>query len=237
MGKSLDFGTKRFFMFDMDGTLADSMWLWDDFLEIFLESYQKKIDMEARKMFEELPLRKSAEYVAKRFGLPLSGEDIFREWTTEIQYKYWKELCLKQGAGQYLHYLKENGKKIALVTANHRELAEGFLDHHDVLRLFDVLVCGDQMEIDKSDPEYYRYALQCVGGAAENAVLFEDTYAALRTAKKIPVDTVIVEDLSARQDRNALMEKADLYIRHFEHKSLYSFTREPNDLPINYRYF
>ena len=38
MGKSLDFGAKRFFMFDMDGTLADSMWLWEDFLEIFLES-------------------------------------------------------------------------------------------------------------------------------------------------------------------------------------------------------
>lgn len=237
MGKSLDFGAKRFFMFDMDGTLADSMWLWEDFLEIFLESYQKKIDMEARRKFDGLPLRESAEYVAKRYGLPLSGEEIFREWTIEIQYKYWKELCLKQGAGQYLHYLKENGKKIALVTANHRELAEGFLDHHDVLRLFDVLVCGDQMETDKSDPEYYRYALRCMGGAAEDAVLFEDTYAALRTAKKIPVDTVIVEDFSARQDRDALMEKADLYIRHFEDKSLYSYTREPNDLPIDYRYF
>lgn len=221
MVQSLDFAVKNFFLFDMDGTLADSMWLWDNFLGTFLESYKKKGDAEAKIKFDTLPLRESAEYIAKRYSLPLSGEDIFREWTAEIQYKYWKELGLKQGARQYLHYLKEKGKKIALVTANHRELAEGLLDHHDVLRLFDVLVCGDQMETDKSDPEYYRYALRRMGGTAEYAVLFEDTFAALRTARRVPVDTVIIEDFSARQDRDDLMEKADLYIRDFKDSRLY----------------
>lgn len=221
MGKSLDFRTKHFFMFDMDGTLADSTWLWDCFLGEFLERYHKKEDMEARKIFDTLPLKESAGYVAKRYGLPLSGEEIFREWTARIRCKYRSGLCMKQGAVRYLHYLKGSRKGIALVTANHRELAEGFLACHDVLGLFDVLVCGDQMETDKSDPEYYQYALRCMGGAAEHAVLFEDTYAALQTAGKVPVDTVIVEDFSARQDRAALMEKADLYIRDFEDSRLY----------------
>ena len=221
MGKSLDFRTKHFFMFDMDGTLADSMWLWDNFLGTFLEKYKKKEDVQSKIKFDTLPLRESAEYVTKRYGLPLSGEETFREWTAEIRCKYRGELGLKQGAFRYLHYLKEHGKKIALVTANHRELAEGFLEHHDMLSLFDVLVCGDQMEMDKSDPEYYRYALRCLGGAAEHTVLFEDTYAALKTAGKVPVDTVIVEDYSARQDRDALVEKADLYIRDFEDSRLY----------------
>lgn len=73
MGKSLDFGAKDFFMFDMDGTLADSMWLWDNFFGTFLGKYIKKEDVQSKIKFDTLPLRETAEYVAKRYGLPLSG--------------------------------------------------------------------------------------------------------------------------------------------------------------------
>lgn len=134
---------------------------------------------------------------------------------------YQKEIRLKQGAAKYLSYLKSSGKKIALVTANNKELAEGCMGNNHVLELFDALVCGDEMAIDKSDPEYYRYALRQIGGRTEEAVLFEDTYKTLMTAKRVPIDTVIVEDLSSKSDKDVLMDRADLYIEDFDDRILY----------------
>ncbi len=217
----MDFSHKQYFLFDMDGTLADSMWLWDSFLKTFLESYQKEIDAEAQNKFDNLPLKDSAEYIALRYGLPLSGKAVFRQWTTEIRHMYQKEIPLKQGAAKYLYYLKSSGKKTALVTANNTELAVGCMGNNHVLELFDALVCGDQMAMDKSDPEYYRYALRQIGGRAEEAVLFEDTYKTLIAAKKVPIDTVIVEDISSKTDKNMLMDRADLYIKNFDDQILY----------------
>lgn len=217
----MDFSRKQYFLFDMDGTLADSMWLWDSFLKTFLERYQKETDAEAQDKFDNLPLKDSAEYIALRYGLPLSGEAVFRQWTTEIRHMYQKEIPLKQGAAKYLYYLKSSGKKTALVTFNNKELAVGCMGNNHVLELFDALVCGDEMAIDKSDPEYYRYALRQIGGRAEEAVLFEDTYKTLMTAKKVLIDTVIVEDSSSKSDKDILMIKADLYIKNFENQILY----------------
>lgn len=68
----MDFSRRQYFLFDMDGTLADSMWLWDSFLKTFLERYQKEIDAEAQDKFDNQPLKDSAEYIALRYGLPLS---------------------------------------------------------------------------------------------------------------------------------------------------------------------
>lgn len=223
MGRMIDFSRKQFFLFDMDGTLADSMWLWDGFLDNFLTRFQKNADAEAQRIFDRKPLMESAEYIAWRYNIPLSGETIFKLWTEEILDKYQREILLKKGAAKYLHYLKNNGKRLILVTANHRELAVECLKNNHVLGLFDMLVCGDEMEMDKFDPEYYIFALRQMSGNADRAVLFEDTYTALRTAKQIPIDTVIIEDVSAKADRTILMDKADLYIHNFEEQILYEF--------------
>lgn len=216
MDRTIDFSRKQYFLFDMDGTLADSTWLWDGFLENFLTKFQEKADAEAQHIFDSKSLVESAEYIARRYNIPLSGKTVFNVWTEEILNNYQNEIRLKKGAANYLDYLKSNGKSLALVTANHRDLAVGCLKNNHVLGLFDLLVCGDEMEVDKSDPEYYRFAIRQISGNAERAVLFEDTRTALMTAKQIPIDTVIMEDVSAKSDRDFLMDKADLYIRDFE---------------------
>lgn len=221
MGKKIEFSAKRYFLFDMDGTLVDSVWLWDGFLQKYLQKYHKETDIKAQEMFDNQTLRNSAEYVAVQYGLPLSGDAVFSQWKEEIRGIYQKRIRLKRGAGRYLYDLKNSGKKIALVTANHRELAEGCMKSNGIMELFDALICGDEMETDKSDPEYYKAALSRLGGRADKAVLFEDTYKTLMTARKVPIDTVIVEDLSSRREKQILMENADLYIRDFCDEALY----------------
>lgn len=144
---------------------VDSMWLWDGFLKRFLAGYERESDEEAEMKFDCLPLKESANYIAWRYDLHLSGEEVFARWTEEIEHQYRKKLILKRGAKTYLRYLKERGKRIALVTANHRNLAMECMRNNQVLELFDLIVCGDQMETDKSDPEYYRYALRQMGGS------------------------------------------------------------------------
>ena len=212
---------RRYFLFDMDGTLVDSTWLWDTYLNRFLSRYQFSADTEAQRQFDTLPLRESASYIAGRYGLPVNGTQVFTLWTTEIETIYRTELKLKPGVERYLRFLKDRGKKLALATVNHENLALACLESNHILHLFDAVFCGDHTELDKSDPAFYLQAMERIGADAERTLLFEDTLSAVVTARKIPLDTVVVEDQSSKKGRKELMERAALYLKDFESPLLY----------------
>ena len=218
---ALSIAQKQYFLFDMDGTLVDSTWLWDTYLNTFLVRYQCSADAEARQQFDILPLRESAEYIAKRYALPMNGMQTFSLWSSEIEVIYRTKLKLKPGAEKYLRFLKDRGKKLALATVNHENLALACLENNQILHLFDAVFCGDHTELDKSDPAFYLQAMAQIGAEAEKTLLFEDTLSAVLTAGKIPLDTIVIEDQASIKNRPELMKQAVLYIKNFESPLLY----------------
>ncbi|HIV86269.1 MAG TPA: HAD family phosphatase [Candidatus Monoglobus merdigallinarum] len=215
MDTLLDLNSKQNFIFDLDGTLIDSMWIWDNLLIDFLAQYGYETPNALLSEVAYMSLEQSARRVSELYRLPLSPKEILGAWTDMIYDSYASKITLKPGVFEYLNLLKRQGKKIALATANSAELTAACLKNNGILGCFDVFTYVDEVGAGKSSPKVYLECLRRMNADPADTVLFEDILEALNTAKSIPLDVVIVEDLSAENDKPALMKKADLYIRSF----------------------
>ena len=215
INKSIDFDQKQNFIFDMDGTLVDSMYVWDNLMEDFLKRHGYETPPALQREVASMSLKQSSALVSEMFDLGLSANEIYEEWRGMIYDGYAHSIKAKPGAKEYLEMIKNQGKSIALATANARELTEVCLKNNGMLEYFDVLVFADDVGKGKSSPDIYIETMRQIGAETENTVLFEDILEALNTARKIGLDVVIAADAASASDREELQKSADIYITNF----------------------
>ena len=126
---------KEAVIFDLDGTITDSMWVWADIDRTFFE--QRKIPMPPtlNKEIEGMSFTETAEYFIRTFQLPETVEELKDIWNRIALDKYAHETPLKPGAGEILKYLKEHHIKTGIATSNSRLLLDVFLKERDLERL------------------------------------------------------------------------------------------------------
>ena len=112
-------------IFDLDGTLVDSMWMWED-IDIDYLGLQKAI--------EGMSFTETAVYFKERFGLPDSIEEIKEAWIAMSLEKYEKEVPLKPGAREFLEELAARGIPAGIATSNGREMVSAVLKSLDSVR-------------------------------------------------------------------------------------------------------
>ncbi len=179
-------------LFDFDGTLADSMWMWDRLLLDFLKNHNLPVDEKILNDVCHMSMTQSAPYVKERYNLSLTAEEIFDIWMEMAYRAYAEEICLKPGAEEYLRKLKKDGVKLAIVTACDPKLLTACLEHNGVCSLFDTIVYTDDVGKGKNFPDIYIEALRRLGTKAEQSMLFEDIPIALKVGKSIGLQTVAV---------------------------------------------
>lgn len=201
-------------LFDLDGTLIDSMWVWAKLMEDFLKKHQIPVIPEVMENVSHMSLVQSAPYVRMVYRLPMTAEEIYQEWTEMVYQSYAEKVPLKKGAKEYLEKLKKEGVKLGVVTACDPALCLACLNHHGMETLFDTITYVDDVGKGKTEPDIYIECLRRLDCNIEDAVLFEDILTGIRTAKKIGLRTVAVEEESAKE-KDLLKQEADLYIRDF----------------------
>ena len=182
-------------IFDLDGTLLDSMYVWQRVDEMYFESKGMQVPEDYGRALAGLSYRESAEYTKARFGFEEPWEEIVAEWTKLAREEYACRVPLKDGAREYLTALRRAGVKLAVATALPEYLYRPCLEHLQLMDFFDALCSTEETGgRGKSGGEVFLLAAQRLGVATEGCVVFEDVLEGIRGARRAGMRAYCVLD-------------------------------------------
>lgn len=202
-------------IFDMDGTLLDSMPIWVNLGETVLKSLDIIPDEDTNRKFRTMTLTQSSHYIKEHFPLKISAEELFQIFTDTVRKGYEEEAPLKPYAMEFLKLLKTKNIKMCVATASERHLTESALKRTEVLPYLDFIITCSDIGKTKETPDIYLEAMQRMGGNLSNTVVFEDAYFSVISAKKGGFPVIAVFDECAKSDKEAITLLADAYIYSF----------------------
>jgi len=203
-------------VFDLDGTLFDSMGFWTHIDEWFLAQLGiNEVPEDYLLEIAHLGAEETAKYTRKRFGLTIKPEEMMGMWFDKAKRFYTSEVTLKPGAYEYLCRLRDSGVKLAVATASREEFYLPGMKHTGIDGFFGAIAAVDECERKKGFPDVYMLACDRIGVPYGDAVVFEDIYMAVRGAKDGGFRTVAVYDETSRRDTEKIKSEATLFIRDF----------------------
>lgn len=196
-------------IFDMDGTLLDSTGMWDVVAERVLARWGKRLTPQDRDETISMTIEGTAQYYVDRCHLPLTMQEVADCIRAEARRAYTSEAVLKPGVITVLDALRDKGVRLCVASGTDKPLVDAALTHAGILDRFEfTLSC--QTPRGKESPEVYLRALGAFGGLDPARVMvFEDSPAALATAKKLGLYTVAVWDTYTADAWPALRQTAD----------------------------
>ena len=199
-------------IFDLDGTLIDSMWVWDKIDIDYLSSRGYQVPDNLKDEINHLSFEQCATYFKKRFNIDSSEEDMLKEWNNSAYNYYANIVSMKKGAREILDYIKNRGIKIGLATSNNHSLINATLEHNKITHYFDSITTTNEVSKGKNHPDVYLLAAQKLGVNPQDCIVFEDILEAVRGAKAANMKVIAVYDEAALYQREALEKTADKYI-------------------------
>ncbi|MBQ9065895.1 MAG: HAD family phosphatase [Clostridia bacterium] len=202
-------------IFDVDGTLIDSMPIWYDVGARYLRSCGVTPPEELWRRYFTMGLEEAAQDMREQFSLPQPMEEIKQGFLQIVERFYREEVPLKPGAGNFLKELHKAGVPMALATANTSELANAALTRLGVLEYFSVTLSCEDFGTTKKEPLVYRKAAERLGTEPSETAVFEDILLAVTTAHDAGFCAVAVEDRASAEEEEQIRRVADHYISNF----------------------
>lgn len=195
-------------IFDMDGTILDSMPMWATIASDYLDSYNITHDDGVNKLIESYTLENAAKYFIE-LGLDKTVDEIIKDIYDFSFNKYKYEIPAKPGMAELLKKLHENGDTICLLSASPVQCAEAAFDRLGVLKFFDKLLSCQDLETDKTVPETFVNAAASLGFKPEETVVYEDALYSIRSAKAAGCKTIAIYDDFAATEWDEILKMAD----------------------------
>ena len=209
-------------IFDFDGTLVDSMFIWDTFGEDYLRTLGKEPKENLTETFKTFTLEQAAEYYREHYGVTLSVEEIVDGVNEMVAEIYRTKVTLKDGVREFLEELRVQGAKMCVATITDRPIVEDVLCNLGIRDFFTEIFTCAELGYNKETPHIYRAALEVLGTSREETVVFEDALHALMTAKNDGFPVAAVYD-KHEEKQEKLKEIADIYMEDFNTILLKSF--------------
>ncbi|MBR4592659.1 MAG: HAD family phosphatase [Elusimicrobiaceae bacterium] len=183
-------------IFDMDGTLLDSLPAWDHACAKYLRTRGIEMPEEMDAHIKKLSLLEGARYIIDNLGLPDSPEELLAATLDSVRMHYLTDILPKPGAVQLLKELKAQGIKISVATSSDKELAQAAFTRLGMMEYIDFIITCDDVGTGKREPAIYEAALYLLGTQKSRTLVVEDALYALKTAKKAGFLTAGVWDAS-----------------------------------------
>lgn len=198
-------------VFDVDGTLLDSMPVWDCVGENYLRSIGYEPEENLNEVLQNMSLLQAARYYRREYGVVLSEDAIMKGVNAMLEKSYRCEIPLKPGVEGLLRRLHRAGVKLCIATATDRYLVEAALERCGVLSCFGEIFTCNEVGHGKDEPDIFEAALRFLGTEKAETVVFDDAFYAVKTAKEAGFPVAAVYD---RHEKNSeeIRALADLYL-------------------------
>ena len=207
---------KKGILFDLDGTLVDSMWMWETIDIEYLARFGQEYTPDLQKAIDGMSIHEIAVYMKKRYQIPDSIEKMIDDWNEMAREIYRERVPLKPGAFALLQEAHNRGLRIGIGTSNSRELTMEVLSTHGVLPYFDCILTSAEVKNGKPKPDIYLALAQQLGVDPSFCLVFEDIVPGILAAKAAGMEVCAVADpFSAWYDEEK-RRQADYYVETLE---------------------
>lgn len=202
-------------IFDMDGSLVDSMWMWRAIDVEYLGSFGIPLPEDLQSRIEGMSFAETAMYFKEHFPIPDTTEDIMDTWNRMAWDKYLHEVPLKMGITEFLRSCRERGILLGIATSNSRELVENVAKVHNLRDYFTSIITGSEVKRGKPAADIYLAVARELGTAPSRCLVFEDIVAGIIAGKNAGMRVCAVEDEYSSHDRERKKKLADYYIEDY----------------------
>ncbi|MCI8495344.1 MAG: HAD family phosphatase [Lachnospiraceae bacterium] len=203
-------------IFDLDGTLVDSMWLWHDIDVEFLEKRGLTLPETYQHDIEGMSFTETAVYTRELFHLEESVEELKSIWNQMAIEKYTHEVEFKPGAEAFLNHCRQQNISLGIATSNSRELVEAVASALNLWNYIQEAVTACEVSHGKPAPDVYLEAARRLSSNPENCLVFEDVPMGIRAGKNAGMRVCAVEDFFSAQQIQEKRKLADYYISNYE---------------------
>lgn len=202
-------------IFDLDGTLVDSMWMWHQIDVEYLGNFQIPLPSQLQQEIEGKSFHETAVYFKEHFPIPQTIEEMKSTWNHMAWDKYEHQVPLKPGAYEFLKFCRQRGMKLGIATSNSRELVTNILDTHGLHDYFSSIKTGSEVINGKPAPDIYLAVAEELQCPPERCLVFEDILPGIAAGKRAGMKVCAVEDLYSQPVCKEKKEKADYYIKDY----------------------
>ena len=202
-------------IFDLDGTLIDSMGLWNSIDINYLKKFNLAVPERLQDDICHLNFQETAAYFKDRFNIPDSLDKIMADWHNMAYDAYCTSIKLKKGVVEFLQFLKDSNIKIALATSNSNDLLEASLKANKIYDFFDAITTTSEVERNKEFPDVYLLAAKKLSVAPESCMVFEDLPTAIKGAKKGNMKVVGIYDAWNEDQWSLIKSLSDYSIKDY----------------------
>jgi len=198
-------------IFDFDGTLFDSMFVWDIAGETYLRSIGRNPEADLHLRLKDMSLQQAAGYIQSQYRLPISVDEIISGINRTVEDFYFHTVMPKAGIVEVLNELQQRNIKMCIATATDHYQVEAALKRCGLRNFFSEIFTCSEVGSGKDRPQLYRAAMEHLHTDRSNTLVIEDAYYAVQTAKKDGFTVIGVYDAHERRHSD-VQALSDLYI-------------------------
>jgi HAD superfamily hydrolase (TIGR01509 family) len=199
-------------IFDLDGTLVDSMWMWESIDIEYLGRYGFELPADLQSKIEGMSFSETAIYFKERFDLPDSLDQIKSDWNQMAWSKYLNEVPLKEGVMELLEHLKQENIPAGIATSNSRELVDLIVEKHQMQEYFTSIRTSCEVAKGKPSPDIYLLVAQDLGAEPSRCLVFEDVLQGVMAGRNAKMKVCAVYDKFSEKDQIEKIELSDYFV-------------------------
>lgn len=202
-------------LFDLDGTLIDSMWVWKQIDIDYLASKKKIMPKDLQRKIEGMSMRETALYFQREFGISDSIETMMDTWNHMAMDTYASKVTYKHGAEEFLKFLKSRGIKTGIATSNSRELLQAVSDHLKLHRYIDCFLTANEVKRGKPSPDIYLEVARRLDVLPTECLVFEDILPGIFAGKAAGMKVCAIYDEYSEDVTSEKKKQSDYYVNDY----------------------